>query len=377
MVWLLSKHFYLNLRNNFIKDITLYIEMKSRIPIYIKTLILLLVLLFPSLQQAQLSINLSSVTCNSLTASANTGTYTANSFSWSILPLGPIIYSSTAQNTIIRFPQSGNYTLSIMIQTSQGNNQTSQSLSIIAIPSLTIHASPDTVCWNQSSTISAGGAVNYSWAPYTFLSSSNTSITVTTPSTSLIYTLTANNGLGCTNTNTVPISFAFPPSVSIVATNNSVCIGTTATLSAYGATYFFWSGSSFAGVVVNQSLIAGGGTYTVVGSNGDGCKAEATFSIYVYDVPCPNSIYELNSNDDFIHIYPNPSKGTCFISAENRNITRINVVDVFGRIVHFEDKIPPVNEPIEVGFSNFPNGIYFVKINLDDGSSRALRAIKE
>jgi hypothetical protein len=262
-----------------------------------------------------------------------------------------------------------------MIQSPQGNAQTSQSLSIIAIPSLTIHASPDTVCWNQSSTISAGGAVNYSWAPYTFLSSSNTSITVTTPSTSLIYTLTANNGLGCTNTNTVPISFAFPPSVSIVATNNSVCIGTTATLSAYGATYFFWSGSSFAGVVVNQSLIAGGGTYTVVGSNGDECKGEA--NITIFEIPCPTGVFEINTNSSPIHLYPNPTSDAFFIRSEGGILHGIEVADVFGRIVLIEAKILPANEVLEVNSRPFPNGVYFVKIDLDDGSSRTLRLIKE
>jgi hypothetical protein len=349
--------------------------MKPFIPIFVKALTLTLVLFFPSRQLAQLSIGLSSVTCNSLIASANTGTLTANTFSWSILPLGPVIYSSTTQNTIIRFPQSGSFTLSLLAQTPQGNVQTSQTLSIIAIPSLTISASPDTVCWTQSSTISAGGAVNYSWAPSIFLSSTNTSITVTTPSTSLIYTLTANNALYCTNTNTVLVAFVSTPNPTIFATSSNICIGSTATLTAYWASYFTWSGTTFTGAVANQSIVVGPGTYTVLGSNGDDCKAEA--NITIIGIPCPNSIFELNTALGLINLFPNPTAGVFFISSDNSNLNGFEIVDVFGKIVLSEDQLLPKNEVLEVDLRPFPNGLYFVKIDLDDGLSRTLKLIKD
>ncbi len=349
--------------------------MKLFIFISLKTLTLAFALFYPSRQLAQLSINLSSVTCNSLTATANTGTLTANTFSWSIFPLGPIIYSSSSQNTIIRFPQSGTYTISLLAQTPQGNAQTSQSLSIIAIPSLTISASPDTVCWTQSSTLSAGGAVNYSWAPSIFLSSISTSITVTTPSTSLIYTLTANNALYCTNTNTVLVTFFFPPFLTIVPTSWSICIGSTATLTPFGASYYSWSGTTFTGTVANQSLIAGPGTYTVVGSNGDECKAEA--SITIIGIPCPNSVFELNDALSLINLFPNPTAGVFFISSDNSNLKGFEIVDVLGKIVLSEGQLLPKNKDLEVDLRAFPNGIYFLKTALDDGSSQTLKLIKE
>lgn len=349
--------------------------MKPLVPIVFKILILTLVFLFPSRKPAQLSINLSSVTCNSLTASANTGTLTVNTLSWSILPVGPIIYSSTTQSTIIRFPQSGNYFISLIAQTSQGNAQTSQSLSVIAVPSITINASPDTVCWTQSSTLSAGGGLNYTWTPSSFLSSIGNSVTVSTLSSSLTYTLISNNGMGCTNTNTVHVTFVLNPNPIIVPTSSNICIGSTATLTAFSASYYSWSGTTFTGAVANQSLIAGPGTYTVVGSNGDACKAESTISII--GIPCPNGVFELNTNFSPVLLYPNPTSGAFFISSDYSILKRIVIADVFGRIILNDDKILQINEPLEVGFSNFPNGIYLVKIDLDDGSSRALRVIKE
>lgn len=68
---------------------------------------------------------------------------------------------------------------------------------------------------------------------------------------------------------------AQPCTLVIVPTSSTVCPGYQATITAFGANSYTWTGTSFMTPVLNQSLAAGPGTYTVSGNN-NSCLATIT-----------------------------------------------------------------------------------------------------
>ena len=62
---------------------------------------------------------------------------------------------------------------------------------------LTLAASSATVCPGQTTTLTATGAVNYTWSPGSSLSTTSGSVTNASPNTATTYTGLGNNGAGC------------------------------------------------------------------------------------------------------------------------------------------------------------------------------------
>ena len=131
-------------------------------------------------------------------------------------------------------------------------------------PSVSISSSLNPVCgiWSPSSaTLTATGASTYSWSGG--LGASN-QITVT-PGSTTTYTVTGSDA-GCSGTASFTEIVDQFPSVSISASENPVCSGTSTTLTASGATTYSWDnglGTSNP-VTVNPTTTT---TYTVLGSN--------------------------------------------------------------------------------------------------------------
>ncbi|MDF2447703.1 MAG: hypothetical protein K0R26_207 [Bacteroidota bacterium] len=151
-------------------------------------------------------------------------------------------------------------------------------ITVNALPSLSISASPSTICANNSSTLSAAGALSYTWNPGT---ATGNSLTVT-PSVSTVYSVTGNDGT-CATTETITVSVIGNPTISISASSNSICAGAGATLTATGASAYTWSPGGFNGanLSVNPAITT---TYSVTGSNAI-CSSTQTISLVVTSNP--------------------------------------------------------------------------------------------
>ncbi|MES2762886.1 MAG: gliding motility-associated C-terminal domain-containing protein [Bacteroidota bacterium] len=149
-----------------------------------------------------------------------------------------------------------------------------------ANPTLTLSASANTVCIGNSSTLNASGANTYTWNPGTLTGST----TVVSPTTATTYTVTGDNGGGCTNTETITISVGPALSVTATASSNTICAGSSATLTGNGATSYTWNPGAITGstTVVSPTVTT---TYTVDADNGTGCVANATVTINVNAIP--------------------------------------------------------------------------------------------
>ncbi|TRV26892.1 MAG: hypothetical protein EWV88_05660, partial [Microcystis wesenbergii Mw_MB_S_20031200_S109D] len=110
---------------------------------------------------------------------------------------------------------------------------TVQQPTITVTPSSAVYCTP-----GNPVTLTANGAVSYTWSPATGLSSTTGASVTATPSTTTTYTVTGTDALGCVNSTTVTISIAVGLTASATASETTVCSGGTTQLTANGSTVF-------------------------------------------------------------------------------------------------------------------------------------------
>jgi serine protease len=225
------------------------------------------------------------VTVNNQTICAGgTATITANgaaSYSWS---------TGFTSNPLIVSPSSN--TVYTVIGTTTGcTNTKTVSVTVGSSLSVLIGTNPGSICAGGSSTLSASGAVNYTWTPG---SSTATSIVVN-PSSTSTYTLVGTNG-ACTGSTTAVVTIITTPSMAIsTSPSPTICAGKSVTMTASGfySTYVWASPSATA-----SSYAATPGTstnYTVVGSGSGGCTTSSIIAITVKTNPL-TSLTSTNAN---------------------------------------------------------------------------------
>jgi hypothetical protein len=121
-------------------------------------------------------------------------------------------------------------------------------------------------------TVSGGGAATYAWTG---------GITDATPFMVMapaVYTVTGTDANGCTNTATAEVLMNPAPIITASATPATTCDQTTVTPSASGAATIGWSG----GLTNNVPFVATATTtYTVTGTDGNGCTGSTTVMVTV------------------------------------------------------------------------------------------------
>jgi gliding motility-associated-like protein len=158
-------------------------------------------------------------------------------------------------------------------------NSAVTSVSVNAIPVLTLNASPSAICNGNSSTLTASGALNYTWQPGGL---SGATINVN-PSTTTVYTVTGGNG-SCISTQTVQLVVNPTPTITASATSTNICSSNSTTLSATGAISYTWN----PGVIISSSIFVSPlvtTNYTVTGSSVAGCTNQAVITISVTSSP--------------------------------------------------------------------------------------------
>ncbi|MCS7073994.1 MAG: hypothetical protein NZ108_05970, partial [Bacteroidia bacterium] len=146
----------------------------------------------------------------------------------------------------------------------------------------------DVLCLGESTTITGTGANTYTWSPSTGLSSTTGTIVTANPSTTTTYTVTGTDGNGCVNTATRVITVNPLPIITGNASPNAICIGGTSNLTASGGVSYTWSPatglSSTTGTVVAANPTTST-TYTITGTDGNGCVNTGTVSLTVNPLP--------------------------------------------------------------------------------------------
>lgn len=196
-----------------------------------------------------------------------------------------------------------------------------QSITVDSVPTVSVTTSNSVICNGASASLTASGAVNYTWNPGGFSGAAFNP----TPSVFTTYTLTGTSLAGCTSTNLAvqSISVNSLPTVSASISNSVICSGQTLTVNGSGASTYTWTNGAVDGVAFSPVAT---GSYSLAGTNTAGCtstnsavvlvtvNALPTLSITVTNsVICLGDNSTLNANGALTYTLSNGiTNGTAF-----------------------------------------------------------------
>ena len=230
------------------------------------------------------------VCANSAANLSVAGGVAGSTYSW----VGPSAFSSNMQNPSVPNAQAingGVYTASI---TSNGCTGSGTGTVVVRPNPTVTTGSSGNYCVGQSITLNANGALVYAWTgPNGFTSpAQNPIISVNSLTNSGTYTVLGTVN-GCTNAAVTNVTINPLPTINVTSSGN-VCALTPLTLSASGGTYYTWIGpGSFSSNSVVNTFTAAPlslhGTYTVTGTDVNGCVNTGTLSQTIYTLPVPSA----------------------------------------------------------------------------------------
>lgn len=164
-------------------------------------------------------------------------------------------------------------------------------------------AGPDqTICNGDVTTMAATGGTQYSWNPTTDLVNGTSATTSASPTATTLYTLTVTDVNGCTDTDDMTITVNPLPIVDAGA-NEAICDEQSVQLNASGALTYSWSPSTdLDDATVSNPTFSGSQTttYTVTGTDANGCTDTDDVEITVYPLP----VAEFEAPADVCLTYP-------------------------------------------------------------------------
>lgn len=204
----------------------------------------------------------------------------------SILPLtynwsGPGLNSSNTSTNVNVSTNSTFYFSASMVGDDSIPCTSTSAMSVISntpVP-LTLTPSAYTVCPGSTVSISASGALTYTFLP----GGSTSNPTIFTPTANTTYTVSGYTG-SCYMTKTITI-YTFTNTLSVSSATNNICIGSAVTLTASGGNTYTWSpgGQTTSTVSVSPGSTT---TYTVTGlTSPNNCLRSATKTITVNSLP--------------------------------------------------------------------------------------------
>lgn len=155
----------------------------------------------------------------------------ATTYTWDAGTVGPgYIFNPTITDT---YTVQGENACGISTETVQ--------VIVITTPTITVSASPAVICAGQSSTLTASGALTYTWMPGGLVGSS----VVVSPFGFTSYTVTGTNSCGVTSTEFINITVISPPlKLTATASQTLICAGSSVVLTASGGgipPFYVWS----------------------------------------------------------------------------------------------------------------------------------------
>ena len=156
-------------------------------------------------------------------------------------------------------------------------------VTLVVNPLPTVNAGADqSVCDGTPVTLTATGtATSYTW---------DNGVTNGVPFTPAVgtvtYTVTGTDANGCQNTDQVNVTVNPLPNVTANATPNPICIGENVTLTGSGAVSYSWNNGVSDGVPFAPTST---NTYTVTGTDANGCQNTASVTVTVNPLPTVNA----------------------------------------------------------------------------------------
>lgn len=294
------------------------------------------------------------------TISVNSGTICSGN-SFSITPSGANTYTIQGGSTNVSPLTSSTYTVNgTDINGCVSVNTATSNLTVNTTPTVSVNSG--TICAGTVFTINPTGASTYTVA--------GGSLTVS-PSSNSTYTVIGSSFVGCVNAIPVTTSVTVNalPVISVSSTTNTLCQGSTATISAVisavGASSFVWAGNGNGSqIIVSPNSTT---TYTVTGTDVNGCENTVNFTQTV--VVCDTNTTGITDNSMNIssRIYPVPANNDLTIELGNVNdniAVTITIYSLEGRIV-MSNIQNLYNSTAKVELSTVQNGVYMLEVKSD------------
>ncbi|MEI6823283.1 MAG: PKD domain-containing protein [Bacteroidota bacterium] len=186
--------------------------------------------------------------------------------------------TSIQQNPVHVYNAPGTYLVKLTIVNSGGFSSV-MTHNVIVNPRPDVTVNNDSICTGDIATLTAHGANAYFWST----GQTDSAIQVSPPVTST-YIVTGENEFHCLNKDTATVTVFDLPIITV--TNDTICKGDTATLTASGGTSYEWTTpyvSTSNPIKVSPDVPT---QYTVIGTlNTHGCKNTGTGDVVFYPVP--------------------------------------------------------------------------------------------
>lgn len=274
-----------------------------------------------------LTVNkLPTVTASAVSSTLCTGTSTnltaagASTYTWS-----PSTYlNATTGTTVTATPTVASTTTNYTVTGTDANGCSSTGAVSVttraAAGSLTFSPSAVTICNGASTRLSVSGSNSYAWSVSSgtanSLSTTTGSTVIASPTTTTVYSVTGSASNSCPASGSITVTVSNGPTLSFTSGSQTICQGNVATLTASGATSYYWTpvrtlftnvgattayaGTSLATVYAKPSSTT---TYTITGVDGSGCTSQSTATVTVTASPfnaassSASPVYFCNSSD--------------------------------------------------------------------------------
>jgi gliding motility-associated-like protein len=189
-------------------------------------------------------------------------------------------WSNGVANNVPFFPTT---TANYIVTGTNTNGCTKTDTMTITVNALPIvNAGSDTsVCFGQNATLTATGAVSYSWVPG---NATTASISVS-PTVTTSYIVTGTNANACQGKDTVLVTIKPLPSIN-AGTDKTICAGDSVALTASGSPLIAWNNGILNGVYFYPTSTT---TYTVTGTGANGCTNTDQAVVFVNALPNVNA----------------------------------------------------------------------------------------
>ena len=152
-------------------------------------------------------------------------------------------------------------------------------IEVLELPEVTASVDVDEICIGESIVLTGSGADDYEWFPLEIEDGEDYTPEVGEYTYTVIGT---DDETGCENTAEVEVTVYDLPEVLATATDDEICLGESVTLNGEGAATYDWDPEEEDGVEFTPDA-TGTTTYTVVGTDDNGCINEADIDVTVYE----------------------------------------------------------------------------------------------
>ncbi|MCH8318320.1 MAG: T9SS type A sorting domain-containing protein, partial [Bacteroidetes bacterium] len=164
------------------------------------------------------------------------------------------------------------------------SNTASAIVTIYPLPTISVNPPSPVICDSGSVSLTANGAITYSWSPSTGLNVDTGDFVVASPASTTTYTVAGTDNNGCTGSISITVLVAASPTIAVNPASPAICPNEPVTLTANGGLTYSWSPPQGLSSTTGTSVIASPDstiTYTVIGVDANGCSGTSSVTVSV------------------------------------------------------------------------------------------------